>query len=394
MAYRPDQIDTDLERDQINPTMRASAAWRDTITSFGLNPDGPLHLTKDQRKRLAAVIGFDASDNHIDPAGNINDFHGWKGLPTAAKIAIIAGATVATAGGIGAATGAGWGAGATLGMGTGAPGALGLGGGAAVTGASTAPLVSTAAPVTMGAGTAIPVAVGGSTAAGSGVAAGGLAAGATAPLSSAVLPNLAAPVTMGAGTALPVASGTGVAAGVGGGLAMDPITKLLVGGSTISNYFGARNAAKAAKDAAKMQAEAADKALAFQRTMWEDTQRNQAPWLQAGTGAINTLANLGGIPMMAPGTAPSALIAPQPTGGGSLPPLAPGVTRGPMPISQAVSSPLAAPQAPRPVGSSATPAAMGGQSSYVMLQAPDGTQQRVPEQFASAFEAKGARRVA
>ena len=98
MAYKNTQLDSKAERDKINEAMRASPLWRDTIKGMGLNPDGPLKLTKDQQGQMASVFGIDTKDFHFDGAGNINDFHGWKGLPTAAKIAIIAGATAATAG--------------------------------------------------------------------------------------------------------------------------------------------------------------------------------------------------------------------------------------------------------------------------------------------------------
>jgi hypothetical protein len=50
--------------------------------------------------------------------------------------------------------------------------------------------------------------------------------------------------------------------------------------------------AQASMYAADLQKKAADEALAFQKQTYADQQRNIAPWLNAGTGAINTLASL------------------------------------------------------------------------------------------------------
>lgn len=130
MGYTNSQVNTDAARDAINPQMRASALWRDAIRGMGLNPDGPLNLSKAQQQMLAQAMGL-PNDVHIDQAGNINDFHGWKGLPTAAKVGIVGGAAALTAGaagafGGGAAAGA---AGAGTGVGTGT--AAGVGAGAA-----------------------------------------------------------------------------------------------------------------------------------------------------------------------------------------------------------------------------------------------------------------------
>lgn len=101
MGYTNSQVNTDAARDAINPQMRASALWRDAIRGMGLNPDGPLNLSKAQQQMLAQAMGL-PNDVHIDQAGNINDFHGWKGLPTAAKVGIGAAAVLGTAGAVGA----------------------------------------------------------------------------------------------------------------------------------------------------------------------------------------------------------------------------------------------------------------------------------------------------
>jgi len=137
MGYTSKQLDSRGERDAINLKMRASPEWRGAIQSLGLNPDGPLNLNKNQQRSVAQRFGLPEDDFHIDPAGNINDFHGWKGLPTAAKIAIGA---AAVAGGWAALPGAalGMGAGSTFGGLTGAGFGAAGGAGAGNIGATSA----------------------------------------------------------------------------------------------------------------------------------------------------------------------------------------------------------------------------------------------------------------
>jgi len=118
------------ERNQLNLAIRTQPWYQDWFRARGLNPN-QVKLSDGQRKELQQLVvskGFlDPSDGHIDPAGNVSDFHGWKGLPTAAKIAIMAGAAVGTAGAAGAFSGGG-----------GIAGAAGGGGGAAGGGGGTA----------------------------------------------------------------------------------------------------------------------------------------------------------------------------------------------------------------------------------------------------------------
>ena len=158
-------------RDQINIKMRQSPAWQNAIRSVGgFRPDGVVSLNKQQQQQVAQLMGIPTSDFHIDQAGNISDFHGWKGLPTAAKIAIIGGATAATLGAAGAFSG---GAGAASAAGGGAGAGAGGGGGL---------LASSAIPGLAGAGA--PGAVGGGLAAGGNLAAlGSTAAGGASALS-------------------------------------------------------------------------------------------------------------------------------------------------------------------------------------------------------------------
>lgn len=130
MGYTNDQVHTQQERDIINPKMRASPLWRNAVQAMGLDPDGPLTLSKLQQQQLAQAMGL-PDKVHIDPAGNINDFHGWKGLPTAAKIAIVTGAAIGTAGAAGA-----FGGGAAAASAASAAPAVGAGGSAATTAAA------------------------------------------------------------------------------------------------------------------------------------------------------------------------------------------------------------------------------------------------------------------
>lgn len=124
------------DRDRINRALRGSRLWRDAITRLGHDPDRPLRLNKDEQRSLAATLQLPAEDFHIDPAGNINDYHGWKGLPTWAKVAIGAGVTAASLGLVPGVPGLpgvslGGGGGAT---GTAAGGTTAVGGEAAVAG--------------------------------------------------------------------------------------------------------------------------------------------------------------------------------------------------------------------------------------------------------------------
>jgi hypothetical protein len=72
-------------------------------------------------------------------------------------------------------------------------------------------------------------------------------------------------------------AGGGIVAGVGG---------------MASSLYGSHVQAEAAKSAAQLEAESRDKSLAFQEKVYEENKARQAPWLKAGTGAIDTLSGL------------------------------------------------------------------------------------------------------
>ena len=62
--------------------------------------------------------------------------------------------------------------------------------------------------------------------------------------------------------------------------------------ATLGSLYGGSQAAEAARDAARIQAEAMDRALALQTRMYEEGVQRQAPFLQGGTEAFNRLTAL------------------------------------------------------------------------------------------------------
>jgi hypothetical protein len=87
-----------------------------------------------------------------------------------------------------------------------------------------------------------------------------------------------------------------------------------IGGAAISAHAAGKAAntqANAANYAANLEKQSADESLAFQKQQYDTNQKNFAPWLNAGTGAIQNLQYLLGIPQ---GQAPSSTNA-VPSGG-------------------------------------------------------------------------------
>ena len=97
MAINKSTLQTSAGRNRINTAMRSSPEWRSAIKAMGHNPDGPLRLSKSEQRQLGTMLDLPMDDFHIDPAGNINDYHGWKGLPTWAKVAIVGGTAAGAA---------------------------------------------------------------------------------------------------------------------------------------------------------------------------------------------------------------------------------------------------------------------------------------------------------
>lgn len=99
----------------------------------------------------------------------------------------------------------------------------------------------------------------------------------------------------------------------------------------VGSNAAAGTQASAAENAAQLQAQSAANALAFQKQVYNQTQANEAPWLQSGGGALNQLDYLMGVTPNtslgttgAPGAAPNAFsntgIAAPPTTGTAIPP--------------------------------------------------------------------------
>ncbi len=153
----------------------------------------------------------------INPrSGAIEAEHGWAGLPTGVKIAIIAGGTLATAGALGA-----FGGGAALGS-------------TAMSGS--APMIGSAAAT----GGNLAGGIGGALAAGGGAAgAGAGAAGAGGLLASSSLLSAAPMVGSAAATGGSLAGGAGAATAGGGGL-MSTLSKLATskGVGAVGNVLG------------------------------------------------------------------------------------------------------------------------------------------------------------
>ena len=119
----------DTSINAFNLKIRQTPWYQEWFAQRGLNPN-QVKLNDQQRAELQGLVQQKAGfvfpkDMKIDPAGNLNEKGGWAGLPTGVKIAIIAGATVATAGAAGAFAG---GAGAASGVAGGAGGAAAGGG--------------------------------------------------------------------------------------------------------------------------------------------------------------------------------------------------------------------------------------------------------------------------
>lgn len=89
--------------------------------------------------------------------------------------------------------------------------------------------------------------------------------------------------------------GTTLALGLAGIGAAGGIGAAAIGSRAAGRAAGVQ--ATASERAAELQYKAAQEALAFQRQMWQTQQRQFAPWLTAGRGALGNLSYLMGIPM-------------------------------------------------------------------------------------------------
>jgi hypothetical protein len=160
-----------------------------------------------------------------------------------------------------------------------------------------------------------------------------------------------------------------------------PVPLIIGGISAAANLIGAKKSADAAKDAAKLQTAAVDKAQAFNQQAYNDQKAALQPYVEFGTNSLAGLQRQYGngqplINRFAPtgmtNTGQASYALPN-----ALAPTASGMTLAAM-QQQAQQQP--SPAAP-----------MGGGS--VKLQAPDGEVRDVPVHLAGPLMARGARRV-
>lgn len=299
---------SEMTLDQFNQQLRQSPLYATWMAQNGIRTDKPIKLSKQQQKAFAAYLTQNGvpvpKDFHIDEAGNFNQKSRLK------RNLIIAGI------GVGAAVGA--------------PILLGaLGGGAGAAGAA-----GVALPGSIGGGTvaALPGALG---------AGGGLAAGGAGAVTGASV----------AGAATAAAKSPSLWSKISGKDLLE------VGVPAGAQVAGALIGANAQKAAAKMEADAAREALAWQKDVYAERQRQLAPAIGVGNGATMKLGDLMGIQAPAGGYQPN------------LPQTAQATQRQP---------------------TAATP---GAAPAMVPMRAPTGQVSMVPQDQVSHYEQRGATRV-
>lgn len=246
--------------DAFNDQLRASSAWQTWMRArFGTDPDGAtkraVRLSDRQRKELRQYLaqnGVTLPDGmEVDPAGNVNQNHGFgKQLKKWGPIA--AGAAV-TAFGI--------------------PGLMpGLIGGGGTAAGSTATLGSTFGVPGLGAAGAP----------------GGALYGAAAPTGGGggFLSGLWGGVKKVGGALNPFRRGDGEG---GGFSARDWLDLAMFGGNTVAGLWAANKQAGASDRAAELELEGYREGLAFLREQWEKYNKDYEPFLTAGQGAIGRL---------------------------------------------------------------------------------------------------------
>lgn len=180
-----------------------------------------------------------------------------------------------------------------------------------------------------------------------------------------------------------------------------PFIPAIIGG--VASVFGAHEAASATKDAAKTQADYANRALDIQQQQYQQRLQNLTPYRQAGTGALgqlNTLMGLPGPPKPGPGL-PSATDA---MGNPVAMQQAPGTARPINPLIGGVPTGLIAQNGPNDPGYYAPgygPGAMNaagapnaaGSTGPVSIKAPNGNVYAVPQNMVAQALANGGQRV-
>jgi len=169
-----------------------------------------------------------------------------------------------------------------------------------------------------------------------------------------------------------------------------PIAAIIGGVEAAAHIFGAKKNSDAAKDAAKIQTQAVDKAQAFNERAYNDQKTAIQPYVDFGKSSLASLQQrYGGGQPLVNRFAPTGMTT---QGQPSFMPAANGPALSPMSLAGMQQMQAAGPPAggaPQAFG----PPPMGG-GGTVKLQAPDGEIRDVPMHLADQLMARGARRVA
>lgn len=172
---------------------------------------------------------------------------------------------------------------------------------------------------------------------------------------------------------------------------------IAAGGSILTGDM----ASEASKKAAQTQSDAADKAMALNTRLYDDTNARQAavyadnraafvPFVNLGTNAAGSLGNLLNLPSGGPmSTTPPAGAMPTPIGSGSGQAYLVDAQGRPTPIMVGGGRLLDAQQS---AASQASQSGYGGLGGDEELIAPDGTRKRVPRDQVAFYTSRGARR--
>lgn len=174
------------------------------------------------------------------------------------------------------------------------------------------------------------------------------------------------------------------------------ITAGIGAGTTIA---AARMQSGASNRATQAQSQAERESLEFLRQQFLELQRQRAPFVDFGTGALGSLADLLGLPRPQPGSGPTTFPPNTPSTPSSPPAGAGAMTTAAQRATQRMPSLPGTTQQPTsaPIpGSTGGPAGSGGPTAeaMVMMEAPDGSRQSVPSGLTDWYRARGARVVA
>lgn len=150
---------------------------------------------------------------------------------------------------------------------------------------------------------------------------------------------------------------------------------LIVGAvSAGASVYGAKKNADANKEASKTEAESADKALDFSKTVYNERKQQLTPYQEFGARSLGTLGDLLGIPAPKTNAPPMATDPNRIQSGQSFP------------ASWVSGSPLSGTPQTAPGNGSPVGAPSGG---MVTIQAPDGSRRAVPSGLQTFYVARG-----